>query len=93
MGEIKTVDGLEMFVNRFCGDSGIDQSVDLNRCPFCGHLAGYYHVDKRGDTHPIGVVCTNTSCGVMTPKHYQDREAARAAWNRRASTNGEESRE
>lgn len=37
MGEVTTVSGLEMFVNRFRGDSRIDQSADLDRCPFCGH--------------------------------------------------------
>lgn len=80
---IDIVDGLEMTFGKGRGGSGIDQSVDLDRCPFCGSLAGYYESSVRGDTHPLGVTCVNTSCGIKTPKHYQSREAARAAWNRR----------
>lgn len=77
---ITTVDGIESFSHR---PSGIDTSADLGRCPFCGHGAGYYESTDTGDKFPIGVVCTNTSCGVKTPQHYQNRELAAAAWNRR----------
>ena len=56
----------------------------LQPCPFCGHAAAYREGDRRGDTHPVAVECSNSSCAVATPKHYQDRVSAAAAWNRRA---------
>ena len=83
MGEITTVGGLEMFPTQR-KSSGIDQSDDLGACRFCGSPCGYYESTHRGDKHPIGVICTNTSCGVSTPKHYADRASARAAWLRRS---------
>jgi Restriction alleviation protein Lar len=82
--QLDTVAGLEMFVNKIgAGTSGIDTAAELSSCPFCGHAAGYYESTHAGDKHPLGVVCTNTSCGVKTPQHYQSRELAAAAWNRR----------
>lgn len=78
--QLDTVAGIEHFSSK---PSGIDTSADLHECPFCGHGAGYYESGHAGDRFPIGVVCTNTSCGVKTPQHYQSRELADAAWNRR----------
>jgi hypothetical protein len=76
------VAGIEHFISK---SSGIDTDpATLTPCPFCGHAAGYYESDHQGDKFPICVVCTNTSCGVKTPQHYQSRELAAAAWNRRA---------
>lgn len=81
---ITTVGGIEGFRHH---TSGIDADRStLSACPFCGHEAGYYESGHDGDRFPIGVVCTNTSCGVKTPQHYQSRELAAAAWNRRATT-------
>jgi hypothetical protein len=79
-----TVAGLEMFIHR---PSGLDQSVELNRCKHCGHLAGFRDEGKRGhDSFSVSVECTNTSCGIKTPQHYKDRESAAKAWNRKAPT-------
>ena len=84
LAQVTTVGGIEMFVNKIgAGTSGIDTAAELSPCPFCGHAAGYYESSQAGDKHPLGVVCTNTSCGVKTPQHYQDRQLAAFAWNRR----------
>lgn len=85
LAQIDTVGGIESFMRR---KSNIDTADDLSRCPFCGHEAGYYEVDDRGDKHPLGVICTNTSCGVKTPQHYQNRLLAAQAWNRRTANPG-----
>jgi Lar family restriction alleviation protein len=80
---VTTVGALDMFVGQR-KSSGIDTDESLLPCPFCGHPAGFHDANDRGDHHPWRVVCINTSCGVATPKHYQSRETAAAAWNRRA---------
>lgn len=80
---ITTVGGIESFRHH---PSGIDEDrTTLKDCPFCAHPAGYYESTDAGDKHPLGVTCTNTSCGVATPKQYQTRELAATAWNRRTS--------
>lgn len=82
--QLDTVAGLEMFVNKLgAGSSNIDESkTTLRCCPFCGHSAGYFESTRAGDKFPLMVICTNTSCAVRTPQHYQSRELAAAAWNR-----------
>jgi DNA gyrase inhibitor GyrI len=56
----------------------LDTNPELQRCPFCGTLAGY-----REDGHGmVRAECANGSCAVATPYHYKTREAAKAAWNR-----------
>lgn len=85
--KITTVGGLEMTAIDHRGT--IDEDRTLSLCPFCGHTAGFYDSSDAADRFPIGVVCTNTSCGVKTPQHYQTRELAAAAWNRRTSNASE----
>jgi Lar family restriction alleviation protein len=86
--QLDIVTGIEHFIRK---PSGIDTDAKtLKPCPFCGHPAGYYESGHQGDKFPLGVVCTNTSCGVKTPQHYQNRELAAAAWNRRAPETGAE---
>ena len=81
---ITTVDGLEMFANLH--PHPLDTSSLLLPCPFCGH-EGAFHDSGNLSTHfNRWAECSNTSCGVRTPEHYQTREAAAIAWNRRTST-------
>jgi hypothetical protein len=82
--QLDTVGGLEMFVGRM-GRGTLDTSPDLLPCPFCGHEGAFTDGARRGsgDNHTVAAACSNTSCGVRTPEHYQDRESAAAAWNRR----------
>ena len=84
LANVATVVGLEMTCLDHRGT--IDEDRTLARCPFCDHTAGFYDSTDRGDKFPIGVVCTNTSCGIKTPQHYRDRQTAALAWNRRTST-------
>lgn len=81
-----TVGGIECMGIQGRHPTNLDTDpAKLKRCPFCGHEAAYREGEKRGDTHPIAVECTNSSCAVRTPKHYQDRVTAAEAWNRRAA--------
>lgn len=77
---ITTVGGIESFgMTR----GQIDTSVHLARCPFCGSQAGFHDSGRLDTKFNRWVECSNTSCGVRTPEHYQTREAAAEAWNRR----------
>lgn len=84
--QIVSVGGLEMFA--LPRDLPLDTPSDpteLLACPFCGHAAAYHDRGRIG-THPLHVECSNTSCGIRTPKHYASRETAAQAWNRRTTT-------
>ena len=85
---IDTVAGLEMFALGRASDWEVPDDGSLKDCPFCGHPAGY-HIAQRNPPHHkpdnVAVGCINTSCGVCTPRHYETRQAAAAAWNRRVT--------
>lgn len=85
MSNVTTVGGLEMFQKLRPMPLDTDPGV-LRPCPFCGHEAAY---EDHGQLQAMRrrVVCSNTSCGIATPWHYMTREAAAAAWNRRAAPN------
>jgi len=87
MNQITTVGGLEMTCVDHSGNIDEDKAT-LKPCPFCGHSAGYFNSHRADDRFPIGVCCTNTSCGVQTPQHYRDRQTAALAWNRRSPASG-----
>lgn len=96
MTKLPRVGGIEQFAVARPVYWETDPST-LLPCPFCGDEGAYTLPGRTpgfwdGDaskTHPVAVQCSNTSCGVMTPKHYIDRPAAALAWNRRAQTVGD----
>lgn len=78
---VTTVGGLETFISRM-GQGSLDTHPSLLRCPMCGSAAAF-HDSGRTEKFSRWVECSNTSCGIRTPEHYQDRETAAVAWNRR----------
>lgn len=88
--QLDTVGGIEKFAIMRNGLMTTDGPA-LKPCPMCGHEAGYMESERAGferDPHRIRVECSNTSCGVMTPRHYATRETAAEAWNRRVENRG-----
>jgi hypothetical protein len=85
---ITKVDGLEQFAKMRQPDWEVPDDGHLKPCPFCGSEAGY-HIALRNPPHSkpdnVAVGCTNTSCGVMTPRHYAVRLTAAFAWNKRTA--------
>lgn len=53
--------------------------IKLNTCPFCGSQAEMEHLGIDG----FFVICSKSSCGIMT-REYDTEEEAAEAWNRRA---------
>jgi Lar family restriction alleviation protein len=56
-------------------------SEELKKCPFCGGEAAMRHLENVS----FYVVCTKCNAGIET---YSDKDAAIAAWNRRAPEPG-----
>jgi hypothetical protein len=80
---ITTVGGLEM--NCMPHPHPLDTSPALLSCPFCGHEGAFHDSGNLSTQFNRWAECSNTSCGVRTPEHYQTREAVARAWNRRTS--------
>lgn len=86
MSKITTVGGLEM--NATMHPHPLDTSHDLLPCPFCGHEGAFHDGGNLSTKFNRWAECSNTSCGVRTPEHYQSREDAAKAWNRRSPASG-----
>lgn len=81
---ITYVDGIECMGWMGRWPSGLETLPDvLSLCPFCGHEAAITTQMTGRTNWPHKVMCSNTSCAVSTPQHYQTRELAIEAWNRR----------
>ena len=85
MGKVTRVDGLEMFATYHPHE--MDTSDTLLPCPFCGSPGAFDDGNRRvaGERYQVAACCSNTSCGVRTPRHYHTRETAAVAWNRRTT--------
>ncbi len=67
-------------INRIIKVDGVLYVIKLERCPFCGNLAGYSRMPGDG----FSVVCRNRACAaVALHKNAMDRDGLALLWNRR----------
>ena len=66
-------------------------AVSLEPCPLCGGKAEIWRAQDNGFTKPLKawIACMNRCCAFITQEHTTNEEAI-TAWNRRVSTNKDE---